>query len=941
MRTEEQTSIHLLLAVIVSIFSAILVAVTVVFSWEMWMIPLILIGCVIVWSVHIERAGSGTLYRNFCAGLLMIEFFFFGVHQSTFYEIPAVACITILILSMLERKRLLYMTAILYVLEILYHFFWLHTITYDMEKQDMIRLGIGIAVVAGSLAIGRYRVKKRMEVRGRYKNAYIELDRVRRQNAEFLSNVSHELRTPINMVLGISEVILDKDISDEIHEDMHSILMAGKRLSNQINNMLDYAEIVEGTLTSAKEKYMITSVLNDVIATTAGQEGRNNLEIVFDIDPQMPSVLIGDAEKISHVLKILLQNSIKFTEEGGIDVCIGYRKESYGINLSIDIYDTGIGMTADQLTQMYGEFYQADSGSSRFTGGLGLGIPIARGLLNSMGGFIYFESKERQGLQAHIAIPQGVADESPAIELPNAKKICVACYFRPEKYSCDEVRGFYDKLILHLTEGFGIEGHQAHNFEGLLKIQNSHSLTHVFIAQDEYLENRNYYEELAEKLRVVVIAEREFVLDRSSRLLLIRKPFSAIAVANLLSGDFIENRFEEEQATGNRPFSCEGVRVLAVDDEEMNLVVAKGVMGSYGIEVDTCLSGKEAVERCRTNSYDMVFLDHMMPGFDGVETLRHIREIDNGACQDLPVIALTANTVSGAREMFRNEGFTEFIPKPMERLVLERVIRKVLPEECIKYEETPIEPEENLLEPQPVKEERKQEEKRRESSSQPGSVKEEKRREKKQETDSSRPAPVKEEKRQEKRQEEKREERHSQPVPVKEEKRQGKRQEKKQEERRHYTEPEKKAEEKKETQEESFTQEMPGGEGHSSKGLARTFMPLVKAGINVKMGLAYCCEEEDFYIEMLQMFCAQRGEKTGEIVALYEAANWGDYAVKVHALKSTSMTIGAGLLSEQAKALEHAGRNGDVKFIHENHSRLLHMYNEVCESIEKLLRKEA
>jgi len=110
------------------------------------------------------------------------------------------------------------------------------------------------------------------------------------------------------MVLGISEVILEKDISPAVRADIESIKLAGKRLSNQINNMLDYTEIVEGTLTAAKEEYMITSVLNDVITMVAMQSSRHQLEMVFDIDPRVPSVLIGDAEKISHVLKILLEN---------------------------------------------------------------------------------------------------------------------------------------------------------------------------------------------------------------------------------------------------------------------------------------------------------------------------------------------------------------------------------------------------------------------------------------------------------------------------------------------------------------------------------------------------------------------------------------------------------------------------------------------------------
>ncbi len=324
-------------------------------------------------------------------------------------------------------------------------------------------------------------------------------------------------------------------------------------------------------------------------------------ELVFDINPKVPAILIGDAEKIAHVLKILVENSIKFTEEGGVNVRIGYRQEGYGVNLIIDIHDTGIGMTNAQLTKMYDDFYQADSGSNRLAGGLGLGLPIARGLLNAMGGFIHFSSKTQQGLHAHIVIPQGVVDWRPCIMVAHADELCIGCFFKPDKYSFEEVRGYYDGLILSLMRGLGIKGYQAHNFEGLLKLQNSHVLTHVFIAQPEYEENREYYEELAQQKRVIVIAEREFTLDSKSGVLVIHKPFSALSVANLLNGEVGERGFAEDQAAGRKPFTCIGVRALAVDDEEMNLVVAKGVLGTYGIEVDTCLSGREAIERCKTS----------------------------------------------------------------------------------------------------------------------------------------------------------------------------------------------------------------------------------------------------------------------------------------------------------------------------------------------------
>lgn len=840
MRAEDQTGRHLLLAVIVTIFSVTLSFVTLLMAWESWMIPLMIAGCLSIWLLHIARLGSDTLYENLCSGLLLVESFFFGVHSSSLFDIPAVTCILILALFMLNKKWVLYVTASLYVLELLYHGFVLRTISSQMERQDIFRLVLGFLVTFGGTVLARYWINRRDVQRRQYEHVFTELETAGKQNAVFLSNVSHELRTPINMVIGISEVALGKELPPDIRADMSSIKMAGKRLSNQINNLLDYTEIVEGTLIPAKKDYMITSVLNDVITMTALQSNRQHLELVFDIDPKVPAVLVGDADKISHVLKILVENSIKFTEEGGVNVRIRCRRESYGINLIVDIRDTGIGMTGSQLTQMYDAFYQVDSGSGRFAGGLGLGLPIAQGLLNAMGAFIHFESKEQQGLFAQIVIPQGVADEQPCIVLNHADQFCIACYFRPEKYSCDEVREYYDGLIYNLVEGLGIKGYQAHNFEGFLKLVRSHALTHVFIAQSEYEENRRYYEELAETLRVVIIAEREFVLNSGSKLFIIHKPFSALSVANLLNGEMGDRRFAEAQAAGRKPFTCVGVRALAVDDEEMNLVVAKGVLGSYGIEVDTCLSGREAVAQCGSVSYDIIFLDHMMPGFDGVETLKRIRELRGGIYQDLPIIALTANTVSGAREMFRSEGFTEFVPKPIERTVLERVLRKVLPNSCIQYSAAP--------------------------------------------TRAAVPAQA------------------SEAAP---------------------------AEEKTGPAEETEAQETAGG-------AALPYDRLTQAGVNVELGLEYCSGDEEFYREMLRMFYAQSGDKRAEIVSLYESANWTDYAVKVHALKSTSLTIGAEALSAQAKELELAGKRGDIDFVREHHPALLRAYEALCSNIAGL-----
>lgn len=243
----------------------------------------------------------------------------------------------------------------------------------------------------------------------------------------------------------------------------------------------------------------------------------------------------------------------------------------------------------------------------------------------------------------------------------------------------------------------------------------------------------------------------------------------------------------------------------------------------------------------------------MMPGFDGVETLRRIREMNNGMYKDLPVIALTANTISGAREMFRSEGFTEFIPKPIERSVLERVLRRVLPEHCMIYD-TDTSHAESLSE-------------NSENGDAISQIKE-------------------------------------------------------------------KVSEVKDVH--PYTDTVPEDSNTEAEKPSRSYGSLVRAGINVGLGLDYCSGEEEFYLEMLQMFHDQEAEKRAELIALYEAANWKDYAIKVHALKSTSLTIGAEELSKQAKALEQAGKEENVAYIQENHPLLLQMYRKICECISGL-----
>ena len=156
MRAEEQTSRHLLLAVIVTVFSVTLSLITIAMAWESWVVPLTIAGCFSVWLLHIARVGSDAFYENLCAGLLLVEFFFFSVHETSLFDASAVACILILALFMLNKKWMLHTIECLYVVELLYHALILHTISKDMGLQAILRLGLGVVVVFGGTILARY-----------------------------------------------------------------------------------------------------------------------------------------------------------------------------------------------------------------------------------------------------------------------------------------------------------------------------------------------------------------------------------------------------------------------------------------------------------------------------------------------------------------------------------------------------------------------------------------------------------------------------------------------------------------------------------------------------------------------------------------------------------------------------------------------------------------
>jgi CheY-like chemotaxis protein len=188
--------------------------------------------------------------------------------------------------------------------------------------------------------------------------------------------------------------------------------------------------------------------------------------------------------------------------------------------------------------------------------------------------------------------------------------------------------------------------------------------------------DREYFDALAQKMYVNIFADQNFELPQGSKANVVRKPVYIMSVVNLLSATAPGRA--ETQTESKLDFS--GVRALVVDDDNMNLVVAKGVLKSYGIAADTCLGGSLAIEKCTLEDYQIIFMDHMMPEMNGIEAMQRIRTVRKGHYQNIPIVVLTANAVSGARESFLEAGFDEFLAKPIELLEMSRILKKMLKE---------------------------------------------------------------------------------------------------------------------------------------------------------------------------------------------------------------------------------------------------------------------
>jgi signal transduction histidine kinase/CheY-like chemotaxis protein len=491
--------------------------------------------------------------------------------------------------------------------------------------------------------------------------AKMRLDENNKSKSSFLARMSHELRTPMNAIIGMSELALREEGSPAMTRYVESIKKAGYNLLSIINDILDFSKIESGNLPITPIPYRLASLLNDVVNVIQVRLFEKPIIFTVRADGRIRNNLVGDEVRVRQILINVLSNAVKYTHKGYIEFTID--SENIGgdeIRVTFKIADSGIGIKEEDLENLFVEFVKVDGERER-AAGTGLGLAITRRLCRAMEGDVTVESTYGEGSIFTVELTQKFVGEERLAVVDSPEKKRVLFY--------DE-RALYAGSVLETLERLGVEVFRALEPKDFFAKLESDAFQFAFISPRILEQTENVVKNLHLKTRPVLLAELGEISSFQD-ISTLTMPAYAVSIANVLNGTTAADN------EGADRFIAAEVRVLVVDDNLTNLKVTEGLLMPYQMQVDLCESGAEAIALVKVNPYDLIFMDHMMPGMDGLETTARLRSMKN--CRNVPIVALTANAMPGMREMFLSKGMNDFLPKPVDPAMLDLILYKWIP----------------------------------------------------------------------------------------------------------------------------------------------------------------------------------------------------------------------------------------------------------------------
>ena len=505
--------------------------------------------------------------------------------------------------------------------------------------------------------------------------------------SDFLAKMSHEIRTPMNAITGMAELALREEMPQAVQGHILTIRQAGENLLSIINDILDFSKIEAGKLEINPIKYMFSSLIDDTVNIIRTRVMEKPLRFFTNIEGNIPNSLIGDQVRLRQILLNLLSNAVKYSEKGHIGLTITEdKRDSKQIRLRIAVTDTGKGIRQEDIANLFDEFVKVDAKKNQGIEGTGLGLAITKRLCIVMGGEISVESEYGKGSVFTAVITQGIESEEPfaAVEEPQKKKVLVY-----------EGRIVYARSVCWTLNNMGVPHTMVSNQDDFAAALYREEWFYVFSGYGLYekikplMEKDNTAFSGGKRPSLALMVEwgtEAYIPDAR----FISIPIQSLSIANVLN-DRADSK-DSVKSSGLVRFTFPNSRLLVVDDIATNLKVVGGLLEPYKATVDICMNGLQAIELVKRNEYDIVFMDHMMPGMDGIEATRAIRAWEKEQQEknqhnkrymrrQTPIIALTANAVVGVREMFIENGFNDFISKPIDVSKLDEMLNAWIPED--------------------------------------------------------------------------------------------------------------------------------------------------------------------------------------------------------------------------------------------------------------------